>query len=637
MGDDATKSEMSINVCIDYGTYETTVSYVVCENGRPGGEPVVLRIHNSETTRTMATYVDDRLIYGQECENAATRDPQLGDKVMHHFKLCLYDSAEFADHKKTIEGILASFPQPKTFETFIADHIRALNEDIKAALRDIPEKTNFYDQEELEAALARLKVRLTVPQMWKDDCRKKMQEAAKKAGLPVVVLAYEPRCALAHIVYRQAKRQFSRGRKLKKGDLILVIDIGSGTADFALYELEDDLSATSHFKDIAYGTGSLCGAFSCHKSLLKLLVRRMNGEVGGDWVRLVAAKLKISEREFERRALEAIEVSLKNFYSGCESLNFYLYEGEFEQALDEVFKSMTAKVEEIVATKGLKTSDVNMMCMSGGMSNNDYLYNKLRNKYEVVGQIIVVRDLSDSHHAVACGGLLRYQNITKQSFPLKYGYAMLQREEFDEGKHVDGFTVWRDDDDKVVSKTHKPWVKDSPYDTQVRIVEDRIHKIIDSGKVITKGDEWSIGHVFYAPVDDPRISAEFVYLSKHFKCKNSDPARRHRVKRAKSAKQVKGDEEEEDEEAKDPFKDGVHPWTKICLPLDKALLQNHEIVTTADGEKHYRLEADVVIRALEDDLKICVDIMKPKPNEASVAFRVEDEIWSGDHSEFAQL
>lgn len=199
---------------------------------------------------------------------------------------------------------------------------------------------------------------------------------------------------------------------------------------------------------------------------------------------------------------------------------------------------------------------------------------------------------------------------------------MLQREPLMKELHVDAYYETTDYY-RHKSTVYRLWAKYSPYDPKVRVVDDRIVNIIPRGVLITKGKAWKLQQEFYVSVDDPQIGAEFVYLDKIFD--DHGAARQHKRNGPKG------------EDGKDPFRGGVHSWTKICLPLDKAALQNHEIVTTADGEKHYRLEADVVIRALEDDLNICFDIMKPKPNEAFVAFRVEDQIWSGDHSEFAQL
>jgi hypothetical protein len=80
---------------------------------------------------------------------------------------------------------------------------------------------------------------LTIPAIWDDRGKSVMQEAAIQAGLTDaslvnLELALEPEAALCGILV--ANKHY----KLKKDDVIIVIDAGSGTIDFAVEKLIDE-------------------------------------------------------------------------------------------------------------------------------------------------------------------------------------------------------------------------------------------------------------------------------------------------------------------------------------------------------------------------------------------------------------
>jgi hypothetical protein len=81
------------------------------------------------------------------------------------------------------------------------------------------------------SALAAQDVVLAVPASFDAAARELTLEAAKLAGLPEVVLLEEPQAAL--YAWLEAAGEGFR-KKLKVGDVILVVDVGGGTSDFSL-------------------------------------------------------------------------------------------------------------------------------------------------------------------------------------------------------------------------------------------------------------------------------------------------------------------------------------------------------------------------------------------------------------------
>lgn len=99
------------------------------------------------------------------------------------------------------------------------------------------------------------KVIVTIPASFDAAARDLTVEAARKAGLPDVTLLEEPQSAF----YSWISQSESPWRKqVKKGDVVLVVDVGGGTTDFSLIEISEadgDLS----LERVAVGNHILLG------------------------------------------------------------------------------------------------------------------------------------------------------------------------------------------------------------------------------------------------------------------------------------------------------------------------------------------------------------------------------------------
>ncbi len=81
------------------------------------------------------------------------------------------------------------------------------------------------------------KVIITIPASFDAAARDLTVEAAKKAGLPEVTLLEEPQSAF----YSWISQSENPWRKqVKKGDVVLVVDVGGGTTDFSLIEIDEE-------------------------------------------------------------------------------------------------------------------------------------------------------------------------------------------------------------------------------------------------------------------------------------------------------------------------------------------------------------------------------------------------------------
>ncbi|MDG4557777.1 MAG: Hsp70 family protein [Candidatus Contendobacter sp.] len=102
---------------------------------------------------------------------------------------------------------------------------------LQATMRYLAHLRAAWDHQHPDAPLTHQEVVLTVPASFDPAARELTAEAAAAAGLNQLVLLEEPQAALYHWILA------SRGewrKQVRVGDIILVIDLGGGTADFSL-------------------------------------------------------------------------------------------------------------------------------------------------------------------------------------------------------------------------------------------------------------------------------------------------------------------------------------------------------------------------------------------------------------------
>lgn len=102
---------------------------------------------------------------------------------------------------------------------------------LQASIRYLEHLRAAWNQHYPDAPLAEQEVVLTVPASFDPAARELTAEAAAAAGLKNLVLLEEPQAALYHWILAA---QGGWRKQVKVGDIILVIDLGGGTADFSL-------------------------------------------------------------------------------------------------------------------------------------------------------------------------------------------------------------------------------------------------------------------------------------------------------------------------------------------------------------------------------------------------------------------
>lgn len=104
--------------------------------------------------------------------------------------------------------------------------------------------------------------------MWKAPANRRMTQAAKEAGIPLVELVYEPQCAAAYYTYNL---KFLKHSPMEVGEVLIVADIGGGTGDFVSYEIRSDGEdgAKVQLRDTGKAEGALCGSHFVNEAFQK--------------------------------------------------------------------------------------------------------------------------------------------------------------------------------------------------------------------------------------------------------------------------------------------------------------------------------------------------------------------------------
>lgn len=145
---------------------------------------------------------------------------------------------------------------------------------VEATFRILDHLAEAFSHEQ-GCALADQEVILTVPASFDAAARECTVEAALAAGLQAITLLEEPQAAFYAWLDSQGE---SWRRELSVGDVVLVVDAGGGTIDFAAIHLQEEQGALSP-RRIAVGQHILLGGDNMDLALAHLVKQKL--ESGG--------------------------------------------------------------------------------------------------------------------------------------------------------------------------------------------------------------------------------------------------------------------------------------------------------------------------------------------------------------------
>ncbi|RIK73835.1 MAG: molecular chaperone DnaK, partial [Planctomycetota bacterium] len=181
---------------------------------------------------------------------------------------------------------------------------------VEASSRYLAHVRQAWDARFPADPLAAQEVVLTLPASFDEVARELTIEAARRAGLPRIVLIEEPQAAFYAWLDRHAD---DWKQLLAPGQKILVCDIGGGTTDFTLIRVGADPHGDLQFHRIAVGEHLILGGDNLDLALARHVEQRIAG--GGklaarQWDVLVRTARRAKETLLAEDAPAAVTINL---------------------------------------------------------------------------------------------------------------------------------------------------------------------------------------------------------------------------------------------------------------------------------------------------------------------------------------
>jgi len=144
-----------------------------------------------------------------------------------------------------------------------------------------------WDWQHPEHPLAHQDIVLTVPASFDEAARALTLEAARQAGLPQLRLLEEPQAAFYDWLWRH---RGSLRRELTASRLVLVCDVGGGTTDLSLIQVDWD-GELPRLSRIGVGKHLMLGGDNMDLALAHVVERRLAGDAPAPAARLSAGQL----------------------------------------------------------------------------------------------------------------------------------------------------------------------------------------------------------------------------------------------------------------------------------------------------------------------------------------------------------
>ena len=379
---------MAKNIGIDLGTTNSCISYLEGKDA--------LIVPNPEGARVIPSVValthDKKRIFG----NVAKR------QMITNSKNSIWGI-------KRLMGRKFADPEIREFSKRVGyDIVEASNDDIRVKLLD-----NLYSPEEISGMfLGYLKAIaenylgeaigdavITVPAFFNDSQRQATKVAGEIAGLNVSRIINEPTAAL-----------LAYGQKIKKNGLYVVYDLGGGTFDISVVEINGDV-----YKVISSLGDTFLGGSDFDAQICDWIFREVERETAVDLrdskeivqrVIQIAEKAKI-ELSFDHETL----ISIPYLHHFSEGTNYHFQKNftrsQLESFTMDYIERTLEMIKKSLADLNIKPEQIERAILVGGQSRMPIIYQKISELFNKPPDIQI-----NPEEVVAQGAALQSEIIT---------------------------------------------------------------------------------------------------------------------------------------------------------------------------------------------------------------------------------
>jgi len=310
---------------IDLGTTFSAVAYL----DRGGVPQTILNMEGDLSTPSVVYFDEAEAVVGKEAVKAAAYEP---DAVAQFAKRDMGKAA----HSKPIRGV--QLP-PEVIQAAV---LQKLKDDAELRLGSVKE------------------VVVTVPAFFNEPRRKATMDAGRLAGLKVIDIINEPTAAA--IAYGVQAGFVSTAGEAERSETILVYDLGGGTFDVTLMEIEG-----STYTAVATDGDVQLGGIDWDRRIVDHVADTFIEQLGTDPRQDQAAfQMLLQEAEDAKRALSSrSSITIRYSHQG-KRIQVLLTRDEFESLTSDLLQRTMFTVEKLLRDAKRSWSDLTRILLVGG-------------------------------------------------------------------------------------------------------------------------------------------------------------------------------------------------------------------------------------------------------------------------------
>ncbi len=359
---------MSKIIGIDLGTTNSCVA--IMDSGS------VKIIENSEGDRTTPSIIaypkdSEEVLVGQAAKRQAVTNPE---NTLYAIKRLIGRRFEEDAVQKDIDLVPYKIVKADNGDAWVkVKNKKMAAPEISAKVIGKMKKTaeDYLGEEVTEAVI-------TVPAYFNDSQRQATKDAGKIAGLNVKRIINEPTAAaLAYGV-----------DKVKGDKTVVVYDLGGGTFDVSIIEMED-IDGEKHFEVLSTNGDTFLGGEDFDQRLIGYLVDEFKKDQGVDLTNDPMALQRLKEAaekaKIELSSSEQTEVNLPYVTadaSGPKHLNIKITRAKLESLVEDLLKRTIEPCKIALKDADLSTGDIDEVILVGGQTRMPKVTKMVQNFFD---------------------------------------------------------------------------------------------------------------------------------------------------------------------------------------------------------------------------------------------------------------
>ena len=359
---------MSKIIGIDLGTTNSCVAIM------DGG--TVKIIENSEGDRTTPSIIafpkdSDEVLVGQSAKRQAVTNPE---NTLYAIKRLIGRRFDEDAVQKDIDLVPYKIVKADNGDAWVQvkDSKMAAPEISAKVIGKMKKTAEDYLGETVTEAV------ITVPAYFNDSQRQATKDAGKIAGLNVKRIINEPTAAaLAYGV-----------DKLVGDKTVVVYDLGGGTFDVSIIEMED-IDGEKHFEVLSTNGDTFLGGEDFDQRIISYLVEEFNKEQGvnlkNDPMALQRLKEAAEKAKIELSSSEQTEINLPYVTadaSGPKHMNIKMTRAKLESLVEDLIQRTIDPCQVALKDAGLSASDIDEVIIVGGSTRMPKVQEKVKEFFE---------------------------------------------------------------------------------------------------------------------------------------------------------------------------------------------------------------------------------------------------------------